>query len=398
MPLQMDITAEGRNESEGSDALRVLHLPDVVGGHPTALAMGERALGASSETLSYTQSPFGYRPEKTLKYTASSAVMRWGERLATFARIRNDYDVFHFNFGRSLLTPSSGRWPLPELGWYARNALKVMTFQGSDARTAYDPVIEQSLEAERALGNEVDSSVWSSEGFASRRRRSLVTIDRAAKYCDRLYALNPDLLAEMPAELSSFFPYAIDPNFERLLSDATPLSRRSQRHLHVVHLSTNRILKGTGLIEKALRQAQGGDDLDLTFEIVFRADRRSALAALARADVVIDQMVLGWYGAAAVEACYLKKPVIAWISEAQAKHAPLDLIAALPFVVAPHSGIADALKTFSRNREQLIATGERGLEFALKWHDPVTVARQSLASYKHLIGARRMDMARRNHT
>lgn len=375
--------------------MRILHLPDVVGGHPSALSKGERALGAKSTTLSYTRSPFDYPSEITLKHINAGFARRWSERVATFARIRNAFDIFHFNFGRSLLTPGSGRFPLAEVSYYGRDAAKVMTFQGSDARIAYEPALEESIETEGSLGHALDPSYCSKEGLAARRRASLATVERAALYCDRLLALNPDLLAAMPADKAQYFPYAIDPDFvDGLEAARTPFQSQRRAALHVVHLSTNRVLKGTGLIEQALRRARDQLGLDLTYEIIVRADRRSALSAVANADVVIDQVVLGWYGAAAVEASCLGKPVICWISERQAAAAPADLMAALPFIVTNHSGIADVLKRFAKDRALLAETGRKCQDFARTWHHPVVVARSALRIYEQLLAARGMDNVR----
>lgn len=365
--------------------LRILHLPDVVGGHPSALSFGERHLGAASQTLSYGRSPYGYSADWTLSRIDSGRVARWAERFATFVRIRNRFDVFHFNFGKSLLSPASDFLCLPDLPFYGRRAAKVMTFQGSDARTGYEHTLQESLEAERELGRVKSLERWSAENLAIERTENLRRIERVARYCDWILALNPDLLAATPPEKSSFFPYAIDPAF---VTDVPQVDTPPGGALHVVHLSTNRVVKGTGLIERELQRCS---DLgvDLTYEIVEGRPRPEALAALARADIVIDQMVLGWYGAAAVEACLLGKPVITWISDNQAARAPGDLVAHLPFLNSHHSDLARVLAELSKDRERIAEAARAARQFAVEWHDPVKVARQALARYSQLLGEKR---------
>ncbi|MFZ1680392.1 MAG: hypothetical protein WAT70_05175 [Rhizobiaceae bacterium] len=364
--------------------LRIIHLPDVVGGHPVALSAGERALGHASQTLSYLQSPYGYTADRLVPGLEGGMLRRWTGRARTFLSIRNRFDVFHFNFGRSLMSSASGRLILGELPFYPKRAVRVMTFQGSDARTVYGPELAASIEVERQAGRPVDAAVWSDDALAARREHRLAVIAKAARHCDALLALNPDLLAPLPRDQARFFPYAIDPSVAALAQDRASVVRQAGVPLHVVHLSTNRVYKGTALIERALAEISARPGRPLTFEVVERRSRDEALAAIARADIVIDQMVLGWYGAAAVEACYMGKPLVTYISDAQAAAAPAELVADLPFVRAGHANLADVLDGLRQSPEQLAALGPLSRAFARKWHDPLVVARQSLALYEDI--------------
>ena len=358
--------------------LRILHLPDLVGGHPTALSRGEQTLGAHSRVLSYAPSPFGYHSDLTLASQDKGALRRWSERFAAFLKIRNQYDVFHFNFGRSLLTANSG-WPLLlDLPFYPRDAMKVMTFQGSDARHVYDGSLQLSMEAEARLGNDIgrfgDARALAQKDLVRRR-----TIEKAARYCDRLIALNPDLLEALPKEMSAFMPYAIEAPVTA--ARQYPVARKqANRPLHFVHLSTNRLLKGTGLIEAALRRAR--DELGITYEIIFRQDRNRALAGLNAADVFVDQAVIGWYGAAAVEALYLGKPAITYISERQEALAPPALSSSLPFIRTECRQLFETFRAVAKDRDLLAAAAAKSAAFARHWHLPETAAALSMDLYR----------------
>jgi hypothetical protein len=363
--------------------LRVLHLPDLVGGHPTALSEGERMLGAQSKVLSYAASPFGYAADIALTKQDGNLVQRWTERFAAFLRIRKQFDVFHFNFGRSLLTANSGRLLLADLPFYPSDAVKVMTFQGSDARLAYDASLTASLDEEARRGQPIGAFA-DPRAVEARNRIIRKTIDKAARHCSRFFALNPDLMDFLPREMTEFFPYAVAPP----PGMSAPLQswQGRTRPLHFVHLSTNRVLKGTGLIESALERASSG--LGITYEIIHRQPRETALARLRTADVVVDQMVLGWYGAAAVEALSLGKPVITHISERQAALAPQALAADLPFIQADHLQLDAVIRSLVKDREQLDPLAAKGRAFAARWHDPLTAAGISLSGYRRLARAK----------
>lgn len=356
--------------------LRIVHLPDLVGGHPSSLSLGERKLGALSQTLSYADSPFGYRSDIRLVHAHSSLPRRWLERVMTVASIRRNFNVFHFNFGASLLSSSNGRMLLADLPFYPADAVRVMTFQGSDVRLSYEPVLEKSLEEERKIQGAIKVNAQERR-FRARADRQIRTVELSAKYCDRLLALNPDLLQFLPEEKACFFPYAIEPpEIDAAFSHS---AQEQTRPLHFVHCSTNRVLKGTGLIEAALEAAQ--KRVDITYSVVVNVDRRQALRQVAEADVFIDQMILGWYGAAAVEAMYLGKPVVGFISDVQKRYAPQDLLGELPIIQTTCEELADMIVSLVESQDQLTISSEVGRKFAEKWHKPEVVARQSIRLY-----------------
>ncbi|KAG1702756.1 hypothetical protein GQR58_004259 [Nymphon striatum] len=141
--------------------LNILHLPNVVGGHPVALANAETRLGATSHSLSLTNSPYGYQPNIQLNIDQVSQMRGWFRRFDQFFKLRKKYDVFHFNAGSSLLNTRRAGLDLADLRYYPKNSIKIMTFQGSDSRLEYSEILEESLraEAEKPFLEDAKSSV-----------------------------------------------------------------------------------------------------------------------------------------------------------------------------------------------------------------------------------------------
>jgi len=357
--------------------LRILHLPDLVGGHPTALCAGERSLGAISKTLSLNPSPFGYESDVGLQHQNGNVLQRWSERVSTFARIRNRFDVFHFNFGSSLFNAQSGKLVLADLPLYPAKALKIMTYQGSDARHSYGEYFQESLAEEYRLGNGevLDAFMASHKKMLPVRQAA---IEKASRYCAHLFALNPDLLDELPSKRKSFLPFAIN-DVGSLRDEISIENFKAPAKVHIVHLSTNRLLKGTGLIENVLKKLS--KDLPITFEILFREERSKALQALQRADLVIDQLVLGWYGAAAVEAMYFGKPVIGYIDEKQLVQVPAEMARDLPLIQSTTYTLEERISDMINDSETLQNLGSAALGFAKKWHSPEKIAQLTLKTY-----------------
>jgi hypothetical protein len=357
-------------------AMRVLHLPDVVAGHAVALAKGERALGAQSQTLGYRPSPYGHAADRMLRHSQSDMVRRWLEKLRTFAEVRSGYDVYHFNFGATLLHSPRRGMVLPDLPYYDRRAIRFMTFQGDDARRIFPAALAVSAEEEVRRGRLTRAAA--ARGYASSsdletRRR---VVDKAARHCHHLFALAPEILDNLPRDKASFLPYAIEP----LTPPARPAATGSPHDapLRLVHLSTSPVIKGTGLIERAV--AAAAERCPVTLDLVIRRPRPEALRRLAAADYLIDQVVLGWYGGTAVEAMWLGVPVVCRLDEAQLARVP-ELAREVPIVGCTADDLADVIVRLSRDRERRDALAQRGLAFARKWHAPESVAARTLAAY-----------------
>jgi hypothetical protein len=302
-------------------------------------------------------------------------VRRWVEKLSVFADVRSGYDVYHFNFGASLLHSPRRGMILPDLPYYDRRAGCFMTFQGDDARMAYPALLAASMEEELRRGRLTRAEAaagYATRGELTTRRR---VVEKAARCCRRLFALNPDLLATLPREKACFLPYAV----ERL----TPVEQddgrnRAARPLRLVHLATSPVIKGTGLIERAV--AAAAERCAVTIDVVIQRPRQEALARLAAADYLIDQVVLGWYGATAVEAMWLGVPVICRLDEEQVAAVP-DIGREAPILGCTVENLTDLIVRLAGDREQRSELVQRGYDFTAKWHDPESVAAHTLSAY-----------------
>jgi glycosyltransferase involved in cell wall biosynthesis len=89
--------------------------------------------------------------------------------------------------------------------------------------------------------------------------------------------------------------------------------------------------------------------------------------------VVVDQLLLGWYGGFAVEAMALAKPVVCAIDDAANPFG-----AQLPVVRATPATLADRIRELATAPERRREIGLACRRFAETVHDPRTVARQVL--------------------
>ena len=358
----------------------MLHVPAVVGGHAVGLARAERELGLDSRVVAFEPPAFGYEPDEVLFAGAGSIGREW-RRWGFLRRALREADVVHFNFGSTILPrywPSAhGKGARMLYGLYARivegrdlGALRragkriVVTYQGDDARTA--PTLRARVR-----------EAWVDDYYDARddaRKRLMVA--RFARHAQVIFALNPDLLDELPPR-AELLPYAhVDPR--RITAE--PL--RANNPALVVHLPTDRRVKGTEHLVRAVEQLRAeGEPVEL--RLVEHVDHAAALAAIAGADIVVDQLLTGWYGGVAVEAMALGRPVVAHLHEPDLERLPSEQSAELPVVDATPETIADVLRRLLHADRSKLAASSRA--YAERWHDPLRIAERTRAAYERSV-------------
>ena len=107
-----------------------------------------------------------------------------------------------------------------------------------------------------------------------------------------------------------------------------------------------------------------------------------AMKLYAQADLVIDQLLAGWYGGFAVEMMAMGKPVVCYIRAEDLRFVPPGMVAELPLVPARPDSLEDDLEAAIARRSEWPAWGRRGREFALRWHHPRRIAQAMIDIYR----------------
>jgi hypothetical protein len=337
--------------------------------------MAEREMGLHSDVLVAAQDPFGYPAGLNLHLeSVHSKFERYWRLGRAFLHLRNRYDVFHFNSGTTLLNfPHHGLHHL-ELPLYPRGKKLFVTYSGCDARQKYSTISRTLISAchnERCYGGACNS------GEKDEQRRA--GIMKMARYVSHCWAQNPDLLRFLPADKSSFLPYAVT------LTGLDRIDwREPGRKLRIIHAPTQREAKGTAHILAAVERLETSHPGTFEFLLVENTSHREALNRYAGADLVIDQVLVGWYGNLAIEAMLMHKPVVARIAQ--------DDLCLLPARMAMEvtEAIIDArpdllyqvLVRCVEDRAWLKERALAGQEYARRWHDPGFVASLTVQQYE----------------
>jgi glycosyltransferase involved in cell wall biosynthesis len=358
--------------------MKVLHLPTSVGGMGWALAEAERARGIDARVLVLYQNDYRYPADIDLHLEQRGLGGRLAGHVAAFVRHRTGVDAYHFNYGSSLVHFLGRGITLLDLPFYDSRARKVFTFNGCDARQKF-PTMARNAAAGNCVAACFAADCYGgmcNSGELDRHRQR--AIEKAARYADHFFAVNPDLLYFLPREKTSFLPYAV------ARGAATPKERFFEGgSVHIVHAPTQRAVKGTAMVLAALEELRREEGDRVRVTLVEKRTHAEAQAIYRSADLVVDQLLVGWYGAVAVEAMYAGVPVACYINDDHLQFVPTAMADDLPVLRVTPQTLLTQLRRFVRDRDLAWELSVRGRAFAGRWHDPAQLARITEAAYRH---------------
>ncbi len=351
--------------------MRILHLPTSVGGHSWGLAQGEKRLGLDSTVLVKGHNFLEYRADRVVHIPERGFFRKpigLMNSIRAFFDIRRKYDVFHFNFGSSLIDYPKFGLSLCDLPYYPPDSKLFVTYNGCDARQKYPTMQRTAFSA--CHNPECYGGVCNSGKQDAIRRRK---IEKFSLFARHIFAVNPDLLWFLPKEKSSFLPYTVANWYE----DSVRIPFVLGRKIRIVHAPTNRVCKGSEIILQSLERVQKRFPGEVEIVLVENMSHSMALSVYREADLVVDQILVGWYGGLAVEVMRMGKPVAVFIREEDLQFIPGEMRKDIDdaFIRISPETIDEVLCRCIADRELLREKGENGFQYVHKWHDPVKIAR-----------------------
>lgn len=370
--------------------LKILHAPTTVGGNPQNISRAEKKLGYESYTVTFKQNYFGYDADEVIFDDNKSKVFHELKRWKFIFKALRKYNVIHYNFGQTL-TPIR-RYPLskfyPKWKVYifnniccrltefidlkiARllNKVTVMTYQGDDARQGDYCIKHYPIH----FAHEVGDNYYSLKNDILKRER----IKKIDKYADIIYAVNPDLMNILPKR-TKFLPYAnIDPE------DWKPVWGNDNPDIpHIVHAPSHREVKGTKYILEALEKLNA-EGVPFCYTLVENKSHDEARKIYQTADLLVDQLLAGYYGGLAVELMALGKPVIAYMREEDMHYLPDGMWQECPVINAVPETIYAVLKEWlTTKKKDILSQGRLSRAYVEAWHDPIKITKTITNDYK----------------
>lgn len=379
------------------ETLRILHCPKIVGGNAFQLAKAERALGLSSLCVVLQQSYLAYTADEILGDINASRISIELKRFKLLYRAIKDFDVVHLNFGEGILptlywtgVPTEGKLSYLIYRYYAYliNMIDIkllsklgkgifITYQGDDARQG--DYSEEHFET--CIAKEV-KGYYTRESDASKR----LSISVFNKYADRIYYLNPDLGWVLP-ERAKFLPYANINISDWNYIGVSPVVERPL----VIHAPSHQGVKGTGYILEAVERLKN-EGISFDFKLIEKMSNSEAKKIYEKADILIDQLICGWYGGLAVELMALGKPVICYMREGDFKFISSEMKEDLPLINSTKETIYSTLKEWLTIRKnEMSGRGLISRKYVEKWHDPVKVAAVMKKEYEDVMAEKKIS-------
>ena len=371
--------------------INVLHCPTNVGTGPQSLANAQRELGLNATSLVLNKNIFDFVSDEVLFTPQDGNLKKFQKICKLIFKVLLEFDIVHYSSGRPLISNppplthqskkkldrkiflSSCRKLFPYFDtrlFAAAGKGIVVTYTGSDARQSDYCLANHEV----TFVGHVDT--YSTETDTYKRRQ----IEIFSRYAHRIYALNPDLLGMLPQ--AQFLPFARD---MRRWIPRYPEPRARPR---VVHAPTHRGIKGTRFILDATERLQR-EGIQFDLELVEGLPHAEAQGRYQEADLIVDQLLLGWYGGFAVEAMALGKPVIAYLRESDFHCVPAQMLEELPVIHATPANIYDVLKEWLTTRcQSLPVRGRAARAYVEHWHDARAIARRLIADYEAILRER----------
>jgi glycosyltransferase involved in cell wall biosynthesis len=315
-----------------------------VAGGPGAISAGLRELGVESTLLVFNERPFerGFDVNLELRDTSrlSSVAFNLPKQLRALRWALREFDVFHFHAG---LTLAPRRITVPAL----RRAHKGIVFQswGSDLRGRSAADVGYLRQAGAVI-------------VGSYLTRRLAPLGPWPEY--------------------DVVPPAI------VLHDWEPAPPEPGVVVRVAHAPSKRAVKGTEAVITAV-EALRARGAPIELDLIEGVPNRDARLRYAAADVIVDQLKIGWYGMFAIESMALAKPVVVHLDEEAAAETEEAFGLELPLVRADEGNLENVLAGLLEVRETLPELGRRSRDYVERVHAHTSVAKRVLEIYERVM-------------
>lgn len=152
---------------------------------------------------------------------------------------------------------------------------------------------------------------------------------------------------------------------------------RGRRKPLIVHAPTDPNVKGTRFIVAAVEKLKRSFDFD--FLLVAGMPHEKVTQIMAEADLFIDQLHIGTYGVASIEAMALGTPVVCYLSDYMQQYLPPN-----PIISATPLNIEEILAHHLSNPASLWGRRQEGRAFVEAHHDAAKVVKQLVEVYEQL--------------
>lgn len=344
--------------------MKVFIGPLNIASQPYYLAEGLRKFGIDAHCITYETGTFGYQTHKSYAWPKAPA-----ERVEVFNRAlmeayEENFDIYHF-FQRPFY------FPIPSGDHDSFIGSEIPLLKSRGKRVAYRFTGWELVNRELEMQKNPYSAFH--HGWDGR--------------------FNPELKAEylefLRAQVDAFM--VVDPMMHEHCPEADivprilPVSDFEEVGIEkkavplIVHAPSNNVYKGSKFILKAFEDLRN-EGLKFDVQLLNRVLYTEALDWYRRADIIVDQVLIGWYGVLATECMAMGKPVAVYVRDDLAK-TPEDI----PIHNINLDTIKDQLRNLIQDFDLRNDLATRGRGYVKAVHDESVVIPKLINVYKKMM-------------
>jgi len=315
----------------------------------TSLKKGFEQNGITADFYSLNEHIFGYETDKVISYSPNPIARKF-QKLKLITKLLFKYDYFVFDSSGTLFPNFKD---IKFLRFFGKKTLVIFT--GCDIRLPekveqfkWNPCRNCSDEYKTFVGCVLTTKPQKIKNI-EKNFDILVSAEEAAGSLNKKYHSTL-----FPVDINKFKYTGVNPG----------------RKLKILHAPSNPEYKGTKYINEVIEKLQR--EFEFEYKIVSNVKAEELYKEIESADLVIDQMLVGFYGLLSIDSMAMGKPVICYIREDILKNSPAEL----PVINANPDTLYSVLKEILQNPAILIDVGIRSREYAEKYHDAAKIAKQ----------------------
>lgn len=334
------------------DKIRIFHGLYNIAGIPGIIAKHEREIGYFSKSICF--------PQGVYQRDVDEIITEFSEISAS--KFIDEYDIFNFHFGSSLLGQS-----LDDLALLRRMGKKIiMHFHGCDIRDSKKVMRQYEVSACHVCM----PMACNLNGAHS--------VKMAEKHAHKILVYTPDLL-EFVAN-SIWIPQPIDIEaLEAEYASCVKVKRKDKNALRIVHAPSASEVKGSKYLQAAVANLIN-EGLNVEYVELTLKTHSEVIAEIAIADLVADQFLVGAYGVISMEAMAFGVPSICYLRENIIDEFPEDC----PIINANIENIQEKIRYYYDNRKDLRDLGVKSRKYAQKYHATAEVSKRLATIYSEL--------------
>ena len=161
------------------------------------------------------------------------------------------------------------------------------------------------------------------------------------------------------------------PSLNKISNNSIQKEKENSDIIKIIHAPSSYFFKGANYVLEAIRELEKRNIKGYEYEVITGLNHDEYLLRLMNADILIDQLIAGWYGISAQQALEFNVLTIAYLTSDK-----LELMPDCPIVNANPNNLVDILIDLIAKPDLIESIRKKGNAYYQKYHHPKVVGRE----------------------